>query len=310
MRTWTFCGGLVASAVLIYAIASAQTLRVAPAPKNAAPAIEKAIDAYVTAFNKGDLDGVLAAWGLNAEYVDENGKSVKGRDALAGMFKTLMQEAKGGKLQIKTSALRFLKDDVAMQDGSAVMTDANGDVETAPFTAAWLKTDGNWQLQLVRDLPGPGAENDVSRDTPQNALKGLAWLVGSWSLEDKDVKTTLSAHWMTGEKFLVIEYEIRRKEASVMSVTQIVGWNPIEQQLHSWVFDSRGGSGEGEWSKQNNVWTVEATGVTLDGRHGSGIHRFKRVDANTFTFEALDRNLDGQPLPDVNVTYHRNKESK
>ena len=114
MRTRILCGALVAAGV-IYAIAAGQTLQIAPAPKTNETSIDKATEAYVTAFNKADLDGVLAAWGLNAEYVDEDGKSYKGRDALSDMFKTILQDAKGGKLEIKTTAVRFLKDDVAMQ---------------------------------------------------------------------------------------------------------------------------------------------------------------------------------------------------
>ena len=29
---------------------------------------------------------------------------------------------------------------------------------------------------------------------------------------------------------------------------QIIGWDPVAKQIHSWVFDSDGGYGEGTWT--------------------------------------------------------------
>jgi len=95
-----------------------------------------------------------------------------------------------------------------------------------------------------------------------------------------------------------------------MSLIQVIGWDPTQEQLHSWLFDTRGGFGEGNWSRKGNTWTVEAAGVTADGRRGSGIHLWKSVDENTFTWEGIDRDVGGQLLPDVSVTYQRVKKAK
>jgi len=310
MRSRIILGTLLGTFVLIYALAPAQQRQIFPAPADGKQGILKATEAYVNAFNKGDLDGVLAAWSANAEYIDEAGKSIKGREALSAMFKTLLKEAKGGKMQVKTNSMRFIKEDVAIQDGSVQMTAANGDVDVSPFTAVWLRSGVIWQLDLVRDLSAQAGGNQEAAEQSRSPVKELAWLVGDWTHEDKEFKTNLSVHWMPGDAFLVLDYTIRRKDAPVMSLTQMVGWDPIAQQLHSWVFDSRGGFGEGHWSQRDKVWTVEVSGLTADGRQGSGTHRFTSVDANTFTFEAFDRSLDGQPIPDVKVTYQKNKASK
>jgi uncharacterized protein (TIGR02246 family) len=308
MRSRILLGVLVLTAGLIYAFATAQNR--ASAVANDVQAVQKAIDAYTAAFNKGDLDAILAIWSMNAEYIDETGKSIKGRDALGELFKKVLKESQGSKLQIKTSALRFVKDDVALQDGTAMVTSASGETETSSFSAVWTKTDGQWLLSLVRDSTAQPAAAD-SEPTPAK-LKDLSWLIGTWNHEDKQLKTALAARWMTGENYLVLEYTIQHKEGDghVMSLMQMVGWNPITEQLHSWIFDSRGGFGEGSWTRHENTWSIEAAGITAAGYHGSGTHKYTRIDANAFTFEALDRNLDGQPLPDVKITYQRTSKTK
>jgi uncharacterized protein (TIGR02246 family) len=278
-----------------------------PAQTNDGMAIRKATDAYAAAFNKGDLGGVLAAWTDDADYVDEAGKTIKGRKDLSAMYKKSLQENKGLKVRIKTTAIRFLKDDIAMQDGSAILTHANGETETSPFTAVWMKKDGQWLLAHLRELPGqPGG----IADEPNARLKDLDWLIGEWTHDDKDKKTTLTGHWFKGHKFLVLDYVVHANGDEILALTQLVGWDPLTQKLHSWVFDSRGGFGEGAWSRRDNTWSVAVAGVTADGRHGSGTNQWTHIDENTFIYQSLDRDLDGHPLPDVKLTYTRNQKGK
>ncbi len=269
-------------------------------------AIQKAIDDYCSAFNKGDADGILAIWSADGEYIDENGKSIKGRDALAALFKSAVAANKGAKVQIKTSSMRFFND-VAWQDGSAIVTQANGESDSSPFTAIWTKKDGKWLLNLVREHPVQVA---ADKDEPNPRLKELSWLIGDWVNEDKDSKITFSAKWMKGDRFLATDLAAFQKDDETMSLIQVIGWDPTTEQLHSWLFDTRGGFGQGNWTRKGNTWTVEASGVTADGRRGSGTHIWRMVDENTFTWEGIDRDVGGQLLPDVSVTYRRVKKAK
>ena len=269
-------------------------------------AIQKAIDNYCLSFNKGDVEGILAIWGADSEYIDETGKSIKGHDALAALFKAAVAANKGAKTQIKTSSLRFFND-VAWQDGKAILTEANGESDSSPFTAIWTKKDGKWLLNLVREQPG---EPVADKDECNPRLKELCWLVGDWVNEDKEAKITLSVKWMKGEKFLVADMAVFHKGEETMSLIQVIGWDPIKEQVRSWLFDTRGGFGEGNWSHKGNTWTVDAAGITADGRRGSGTHFWKSADDNTFTWEGIDRDVGGQLLPDVSVVYHRVKKAK
>jgi uncharacterized protein (TIGR02246 family) len=300
-----FCVFLL-TAGLFYSLALADKPPATSAATND-QGIRKAVVSYTEAFNKGSVDGILAYWTADAEYIDELGQSTKGGDALAALFKKAFSENLGVKIQIQTTAIRFVNADVAMHEGAATLTQSNGESNSNPFTAIWVRKDGNWLLNLVRELPAPDA---VTKDGPTSGLKNLAWLVGEWSHEDPELKTTIVAGWMTGQRFLKLEYSVRKKNDEVLALTQIVGWDPTTERLRSWVFDSRGGFGEGSWSRDGQTWTVDIAGVTANGLHGSGTNKWTFVDERTFVFHALDRNLDGQPLPDIKITYQRAKKSK
>ena len=84
-----------------------------------------------------------------------------------------------------------------------------------------------------------------------------------------------------------------------MSGTQRIGWDPFSKQLKAWSFDSEGGFSEGFWQRDGNRWTLKLTGVSADGRVGSAtqIHTF--VSDHAMTWQATDRVLGGESLPDI-----------
>src|ERR1700677_168902 len=112
---------LLAGLVLVYAQTPnpSNPVTAQPAKGDDEQAIRKATDVYTGAFNKADVDGLLSVWAADAEYVDEAGKTTKGKADLTAMFKQVFQDNKGIKLKIKTGTIRLLKDDVAMQDGQS-----------------------------------------------------------------------------------------------------------------------------------------------------------------------------------------------
>ncbi len=305
MNSRTLLGLAVLAAGLIFTFSQVQDRPATAAPKDDEQAIKAATDAYAAAFNKGDVQAALAYWAPDAEYIDEAGKNTKGHEALTALFTAVFKENRGARISIKTGAIRFFND-VAWQDGQAGIVQASGTEESNPFTAVWTKKDGKWLLSLVREQNNAPAEKDETHPR----LKDLAWLVGEWSHEEKDVKTTIHARWMKGQKFLLIDLTVSTKGAETMSLVQVVGWDPTGDRLHSWVFDTRGGFGEGYWARKGGAWNVEVAGVLADGRPGTGTNIWKPVDDNSFVFEATDREVGGHPMPEVKVTYHRVKKSK
>ena len=55
---------------------------------------------------------------------------------------------------IAVGALRLVRPDLAMMDGTAELKYTDGTGDTGPFTVVWTRTGDKWQILSVRDLPG------------------------------------------------------------------------------------------------------------------------------------------------------------
>jgi uncharacterized protein (TIGR02246 family) len=261
-------------------------------------AIRKMIAAFVEHFNKGDLSNVGGAWAEDAEYIDESGTHTKGREAIVAMFKKAAAESKGSKMELKVTSVRMLNGDVALLDGASTQTAADGTVDEGRFTTVWFKTNGKWMIRSARDLPA----ESTAADNQSAALKELQWLVGEWEAEKGGV--TVSAKWGLGKSFLVQEYKVKEGEGE-LQVMQLVGFDPLSGQVKSWTFDSRGGYGEGLWKREGNSWVGQTAGVLPGGQTGNAVNVIRYVDGKSMVFEARDREVGGQPLPNSEVKLHR-----
>jgi uncharacterized protein (TIGR02246 family) len=276
----------------------------ADAPKNEEQAIRTAMQAYEAAFNKGDLDAVMAFWTPDAEFISDDGKAARGRDAIAALTKHAFTEHKGLTVKLVNKSIRFVKPDVALQDAIVTLSAQDKAADTGPYTAVWTKIDGKWLLASVRDLPegAPAAGSNYS------ALKQLEWLVGEWTGEAKDFSASLSIRWDKNQSFLIIEQTIKMIDQN-LSLTQVIGWDASNQQIRSWVFDSRGGFGAAFWTRQGNEWELQVAGVLSDGRTTSSLNRWKYIDDHTADWQSTERQVDSQPMPDVKLRYTK-KETK
>src|SRR5438128_2003751 len=79
--------------------------------------IRAALNQYAVALKAGDLKAILSYWAADADFTDEGGKAVKGRDAIGKLFEQNLKDLKDGKSEIKIASLRFLTPDVAVMEG-------------------------------------------------------------------------------------------------------------------------------------------------------------------------------------------------
>jgi hypothetical protein len=203
---------------------------------------------------------------------------------------------------MKVRDIRFIKPDVAQEEGTVFVTSPDGDIEPGRYSAVWVKKDGNWRLNSVRDLP------DVVREeapVAYNKLKPLAWMVGEWHEKSSKGDVSMTGRWAPGETFLVLDFTIKRPDGKQLSARERIGWDPHGQRLRSWLFDSSGGFGEGFWTRHGNSWRVESEGILPDGRVLTAVHTWKYVDDNTIEWSSINREADEVPLPDLNVTFVR-----
>jgi uncharacterized protein (TIGR02246 family) len=257
--------------------------------ENTEQTIRETVTAFADAFNKGDMAAFSELWAPDAEYINEAGTATHGREAIATLFKRYLDAHKGARISLKVTSIRPLSENVALQDGTSALHVSAGTTDEGRYTAVWIKTDGKWRLRSARDLPSDSA--DAAAGGP---LKELKWLVGNWEAEKGALN--LSVRQTLNQAFLAVDYKIKAGEGE-MTVTQLVGFDPLTNQIKSWTFDSLGGYSEGLWRREGSTWTAEIAGVLPDGQTGTAINAIRYVDDNNFIFQVRDRMIGGQPIP-------------
>jgi uncharacterized protein (TIGR02246 family) len=264
-------------------------------------AIKQAATAYSAAFEKGDIDQLLTHWSADAEYIDESGKVTQGHDAIAAMIRKNLEHLKGHKLKLEGKGLRFVTADVAMVDGKATLVSPEGKEDVTPFAAVWVKNGGKWRVRSLRDL---GDEEAKAPATPADHLKLLEPLLGDWVSSDNGEKVQVHCGWTLNKSFVLVEYTIK-KGSEESTTAQRFGWDPVNQQIRSWYFDSTGGFGEATCTEGGDGLVSEASGVLPDGRVGTATNRLHFLDDKSFVYQSRNRMVDGRPLADIDMRFVR-----
>jgi uncharacterized protein (TIGR02246 family) len=121
------------------------------------PADEKALqeqnEAFVAAFNRGDIKAVAEAYAPDADFLSAQGQRVKGRAEIEKYFIRGFAENKGLKLEHSDRSIRFLKPDVAIADGTWEITGRpEGNPARGHYTAILMKRDGKWLIVYDRPM--------------------------------------------------------------------------------------------------------------------------------------------------------------
>jgi uncharacterized protein (TIGR02246 family) len=265
-------------------------------------ALRAACTSYCDAINAGDIDTVVSLWSSDADYMSDSGEKFSGRDDLKKMFEQHLKAMKGKKFAYEIKSLRMIAPGVALEDGVATVAgDEDGQVPGTRYSAVWKRDGDKWLISSVRDL-GEAAEAG-RRPSP---LKGLQWLGGEWHSEVGDVEVQLSGTMTLDNTFFKQKYDVKPKNGEAFTVVTMVGWDPTNEQLRSWYFDSKGGFGDGFWTNDGNLWNITSTGVIADGRIGTATNTWKFIDENSIVWQSRNRQLEGVPLPETDVKFTRN----
>jgi uncharacterized protein (TIGR02246 family) len=276
--------------------------RAAASTRDDEQAIRKAAASFSAAFNKGDVDALLAHWTEDGEFIHESGRTYRGQAQLRAMLTKRLPEFKGSTQSIKCGTIRFVRPDVALEEGTVTLKSRDGSTDAGNYAAVWVKQDGKWLLSQVRDLPSPEDEDKAPAFTQ---LKQLSWLVGDWEAKSGDIKMTCK--WAAGQTFLVQDFTAKQGDGKEYRVTQYVGYDPQVQRIRSWSFDSGGGFSGALWTREGNTWTGDSEGVYPDGKVTTSTESLKFVDDNTAALSLKNREVEEQPLADLEITFVRKK---
>jgi len=313
-----FCT-LMAAAVLACPATShaQQTLRSAPtatgpvkpaataAPSKAEAELRAATTAYRAALDSGDIDAIAACWTADADFVDQMGRVYQVQAGLERAKRLAHEETHIAHLAPKTESLsiRFVTPDVAIEDGEFLRTGVKGGQSpTGLYTAVWVKREGKWLIDGLRESP-------VRTTSMTEPLKSLEWMIGDWASEGTERTAEISARWAGGKNSILVQMKLQNKGGEPVTGMQLIGWDPSQAKIRSFLFDSRGIFVEGTWTNEGDGWVVDATGAFPNGKRTLFTKLYSRIDDNTAIWESID-DTEGLPGGEARLKLIRKQSKK
>jgi uncharacterized protein (TIGR02246 family) len=295
---------LTVAALALLATASVRAADEAPAkpPEQAAnPEDEAAIRAsgaeFIAAYNARDAKKLASLWSQDAVYIDPlTGEETVGRDEIEKVFADAFSDNQDVKLSVEDVSIDFVSPSVAVVRGTAHVTRPGEQSDDSEFTSVRVKQGGKWLIDRVSEV-----EKEKPQPSNYEHLKELEWMIGSWHDDDPrpSIEVQTDCDWAKNKNFITRSYAFAIGDRVNRSGMQIIGWDPIAKQIHSWLFDSDGGVGEGTWTNKGNKWFIKSTSTLQDGSKGSSTSIITRIDDNSFKWESVNRELDGQLQPNI-----------
>ena len=264
-------------------------------------AIRLVNEAFVKAYEAGNANAVAANFTSDAEYMDETGTVLQGREAIAKCLVGFFENNPKCELEMNVDSIRMLSPGVALEDGHTVMTYANDDCPIeCRYTTVYVKVDGKWLAASVRD----SVPSDLQEHSTQ--LRQLDWLIGDWVDEGAAAVVHFSCDATDNGNFLVRSFAIHVAGQNAMTGTQRIGWDPLAGKLRTWIFDSEGSFGEGFWYRRtgddgNDSWVLKISGVMADGQTASSTSIYTAIDDQTMTWQSVDHEIGGVQQPDSEI---------
>jgi uncharacterized protein (TIGR02246 family) len=289
------CVRIGLNVLLVVAGGLLPSARAAADRADAEAAILQAGKDYVAALARGDAKALADSWTKAGTFTDVTGRTVKVHDLLTS---GALDKNEHPQANVLNSAIRFVTDDVAIEDGDCETATSGGPPAKAHFEAIWVKQQGRWKLDSLHETPAAPATNHT------DDLASLDVFVGQWSGEAEKSTMRITAKWDANKKFLRRELSITSGTASLAGI-QIIGWDPASQDIKSWTFLDDGSYAEGIWSREGNVWMVLTSRALPDSKMSSATQIYKFPDKNTMVWKSIRGSVDGQATDDFEVTLKR-----
>jgi uncharacterized protein (TIGR02246 family) len=269
-------------------------------------AIRASVAAYVVAFNQGDAKAIAAQWSPDAVYSNPmTGDEVTGREAIEAQLVGIFKDSKGTKIEVDINSIRFLSPSVAIEEGTARVLRPGDEPDVTVYSCAHVKSGGNWLVDRMTEQSEP-----VFRSNYQH-LKDLQWMIGTWVDQDDSTTVETTSQWSKNQNFITRRFSVSFDGKSDLSGVQLIGWDPVAQNIRSWVFDSDGGFGGSTWKRNDNQWVINSAATLSDGRKASAVKTLTVLDDKTITWQASGRSINGEILPNIDpIKLTRNSDSE
>lgn len=255
-------------------------------------AIRAVVDAFLKAYNAKDANALAVLFTDDAEIEDEDGVT-RGRAAIKDRFAKSFADNEAGRLEIVTNEIRLLGPEAAIEEGTAkVSSGANDAAETSRYSVFYVKQGGHWLQARIRDE----APSEVSA---HDRLKDLEWMLGDWINESDDAVVYTTCRWADNGNFLLREFDMKIEGWIALRGTQRIGWDPLQKQFRTWLFDDEGGFGQGLVSRSGEAWIIKMSGVRPDGQSASATSIITPLGKDRVGWQMVDRTIGGETAPSI-----------
>ena len=268
-----------------------------PAADDLREELRPGLEAFVQSFNAGKATEVAAAFLDDGEFVTEAGEVHSGRAAVETLMTQYFTDFPKAQLTVDVETIRRLAPDLLIEEGTREVAVADSEIPPVRirYIAVRAKRDNQWKIAALREFA------DDPEPTPGEHLQDLAWLEGEWVNEGTDATIQLNFHWSDDGNFLLGEYETFVGGESQGKATQRFGWDPVCQQIRSWLFEPDGAYSEATWAPNAEGWTCKSNTVLPDGTTGSATVRILAKGPDQFVLRGNDRVIAGEPNEDYEV---------
>lgn len=288
MRTWIKLLLIVMLAATWFA---GSALMQPPEDENA---IRNAAKEYQNAYNQQDAVKLGALWAPDANYLNPvTGESAEGREAIEKLFKEKFAQGKKRNLDVTIKSIDFPNANEAIEKGVMKVTIAGQPPQQLAYQLRYIKNEGKWQLKSLDEIELQEAPSHFEQ------LKALGWLIGKWEDSDDNVEIMFDNQWDKYKNFITQYFKMEIYGEDDIEGKQIIAWDPVKENIRSWVFDSDGGFGEGTWEKVDKSWYATMRYTLSDGRIASSKNIYTPIDEQSYTYASVEREVDGDILPDM-----------
>jgi uncharacterized protein (TIGR02246 family) len=302
MRRWVSPLTILAGIVIgLAAVSRATDPQAGPQAPVATPTplaeveIRNLLSALTKSYNEADAKALTDRFTDDASLFDQDGTEVRGGDSIGRHYSEAFATGPTCKISGAVESVHFLSPDLASAVGHFQLEDEKGNtLSSGRYSLIAVRKKDQWRLAELRDVA-------TSIPTPDNEkpLRDLEWLVGDWVDEGEDGIVASTVRWDEGQKFLVRKFSVQIEGEPRRSGTQWIGWDPQAKQIRSWVFDSDGDFGQGQWTRSDKAWIIKASGITGDGLTTSSTQVIEPINKDSLKLQSTDRIVGTELLPDI-----------
>lgn len=252
----------------------------------------KCVQNYTEVWHKHDPKAIASMYSEDARFEDEYGEVHQGRVSIQELFAESSGTSEGAKLTVTVDSARMLGKDVLIIRGTSTVTQGD-EASDSEFTATLVKSGEKW---LIADV---SEKSLVAQTVAADELSKLQALIGTWRPEGDDAKFEATAKMSLNGAFLTRKTKSLGDGEDNFTSVEVIGYDPVNDHLKSWFFDSEGGFGEGYWRQEGDKWVVHRKVTMPDGGMFSSEYHLEWGDGDHITVATISKSLNGQVLPNA-----------